>query len=100
MISVYVTCSSMAEAQKIAKALLEHNLIACANMFPIDSMFRWKGKLTEEKEVVMFCKAKKKNFSRIEGEIKKLHSYEVPCIVAFDWVDSSKEYSDWVEENG
>ena len=98
MISVYVTCSSMAEAKKIVQHLLDNKLIACANMFPIESMFRWKGKLVDEREVAMLCKAKKENFSRIESAVKKLHSYDVPCIVAFDWVDSNKDYAAWVKD--
>ncbi|MBI2663934.1 divalent-cation tolerance protein CutA [Candidatus Woesearchaeota archaeon] len=97
MISVYITCSSMAEAKKIARHLLDNKLIACANMFRIDSMFRWKGKMQDVKETAMFCKADKKNYGRIESEVKKLHSYEVPCIVAFDWAACSKEYADWVQ---
>ena len=97
MISVYITCKSMAEAKRIAAKLLESKLIACANIFPVESMFIWEGKLKKEKEAAMFCKAKKENFGKIKEEVKKLHSYEVPCIVAFGWAESSKEFSDWVE---
>ena len=97
MISVYITCPNMAEAKKISNQLLEQNLIACSNMFPIQSMYKWKGKLVDEGEVAMLCKAKKDNFKKIEVEVKKMHSYDVPCIIAFDWVDSNKDFSDWVE---
>ena len=87
----------MAEAKKISKHLLEQNLIACSNMFPIQSMYRWKGKLVDEGEVAMLCKAKKDNFKKIEAVVKKLHSYDAPCIIAFDWAESSKEFPDWVQ---
>lgn len=98
MISVYITCKDMSEAKKISKHLLEKKLIACANMFPIESMYKWEGKLVDEKEVAMLCKAKKSNYDEIEAEVKQLHSYDVPCIVAFDWVKSSNEFSRWVNE--
>lgn len=60
-------------------------------------MFTWKEKLSEEKEVAMLCKAKKTNFKKIDEAVKKLHSYEVPCVVALDVVASNSDYADWVE---
>jgi periplasmic divalent cation tolerance protein len=95
MISVYLTTKDLVEAKKIASKLLENKLIACANMFPIESMFKWKGKIVDEAEVAMFCKAKKKNFDKIKSVVEKLHSYEVPCIVSFD-VHSNKAFEAWV----
>ena len=100
MISVYVTCKDLTEARKIAGSLLEKKLIACANTFPVESMFRWKNKINRESEVAMFCKADGKNFDRIEAEIKKLHSYELPCIIAFGWAKQNKEFSRWVKSGG
>ena len=97
MISVYITCKDMDEAKKIAKHLLDSKLIACANMFPVESMYNWEGKLNEESEVAMLCKALKHNFKKIESEVKKMHSYDVPCIVAFDWTASNEDYADWVK---
>ncbi|MGB9613556.1 MAG: divalent-cation tolerance protein CutA, partial [Candidatus Margulisiibacteriota bacterium] len=47
---VYITASSSKEAQKIAEILIEEKLVACANIFPIKSIYRWKGKLCREKE--------------------------------------------------
>lgn len=96
MISVYITCKDSGKARKIAKHLLSKRLIACANMFPVESMFRWKGKLVDKKETAMLCKAVKKDFRAIEAEVKRLHSYKVPCIIAFGWMSSSKEFSDGV----
>ena len=98
MISVSITCKDSGEAKRIAKRLLGKRLIACANMFPVKSMFKWKGKFVNKKEVAMLCKAGKSDFKAIEAEVKRLHSYEAPCIVAFDWVLSSREFSEWVEK--
>lgn len=98
MISVYVTCKDSGEAKKIAKHLLGKRLIACANIFPVESMFRWKGRLVEQGEAAMLCKARKKDFKAIEAEVKRLHSYEAPCVVAFDWALSSREFSKWAEK--
>jgi periplasmic divalent cation tolerance protein len=87
----------MKEAKLIASHLLKDRLIACANMFPITSMFWWDGEVTEESEVSMFCKAKKESFEEIKLKVTELHSYEVPCVVALPWYDSNEDYRDWVK---
>ena len=100
MITVYITFQDMAEARKIATSLLEKKLIVCANMFPVYSMFSWNGKIDQENEVAMICKAAKENFTKIDQEVKRLHSYQLPCIVAFEWHDSNKDFSKWVGSGG
>lgn len=97
MISVYITCKDMKEAKLIAAHLLERKLIACANIFPITSMFRWQGKVVDEPEAAMLCKTRRENFERIKEEARQLHSYDIPCIVALPWHDSDKDYKEWVE---
>ena len=96
-ITVYITCADLKEARKIAKSLLKEKLIACANVFPIESIYNWKGRQCHEKEIAMFCKARKSDFAKIESAVRKLHSYDVPCIVAFDWAKASKGYKRWVD---
>ncbi|MBI2550494.1 divalent-cation tolerance protein CutA [Candidatus Woesearchaeota archaeon] len=97
MISVYITCKDTAEAKLIASHLLEKKLIACANIFPVTSMFHWQGKIADEPEVSMLCKARKESFERIKEEVRQLHSYEIPCIVALPWQESDDEFRKWVE---
>ena len=97
MISVYITCKDIKEAKLIAGRLLEKRLIACANIFPVTSLFRWKGKIVDEHEVAVICKARKESFDRIKEETKELHSYNIPCIVALPWHRSDEEFKEWVE---
>ena len=97
MISVYITCKDIKEAKLIAAHLLEKKLIACANIFPVTSMFRWEGRIVDEPEIVMICKARKESFEKIKEEVKQLHSYEIPCIVALPWDGSDEEFKKWVE---
>ena len=84
MISIYVTCKDKKEAEKLAKILLEKKLIACANIHPISSLYRWKGKIEHSKEYAMILKTKKNMFDEIKDEIKKNHSYDVPCICSWN----------------
>jgi len=98
-IVVFITASSWEEAEKISKALVEKKLAACVNMVrDIRSIFFWKGKISDEKEVLLIAKAKRKNFEKIEKEVKKMHSYEVPEIIALPILIGSKDYLDWVEK--
>ncbi|MFH0868784.1 MAG: divalent-cation tolerance protein CutA [archaeon] len=92
---IYITNKDEKEASKIANHLLGKKLIACANVFPISSMFTWENKSKNVKEFALFAKTKPENFEKVKVEVKKVHSYECPCIVKFD-VESNKEFEDWV----
>lgn len=97
MILIYVPCKNEKEANNISRYLLKMKFIACANIFPIKSLYNWKGKIKNSKEIVMLAKTNQKNFSDCVKGIKKLHSYEVPCIIKLD-VKTNKEYFDWSEK--
>lgn len=98
MIVIYITCLGEEEARKISKHLLDKHLIACANMFPVRSMYLWKGKINDGAEFAIIAKTKKENFDAVQKEVKKLHSYDVPCIECWNVEDVNKEYRDWVEK--
>jgi periplasmic divalent cation tolerance protein len=94
---VYVTTASKGEAEKIAEALLEENLIACANILgPVSSHFHWKGKIDSSEEFLMILKSRVDLFAVLEQRIRALHSYEVPEILAVPIVEGSKGYFDWM----
>jgi len=95
-IIAYVTHKNVAEAKKVATHLLKKKMIACANFFPIESMYWWKGKLDSSKEYVSLLKTKKENWKRLESEIKKIHPYETPCIMKFD-VEANEDYENWIK---
>lgn len=95
-ILVYVTNPNKKEAEKIAQHLLNKRLVACANIFPINSMYWWKNKIEKSKEYVLILKTDKKKWEKIKGEIKRIHSYTVPCIIKIN-VDANKEYKNWLE---
>lgn len=98
MILIYVTCKDIEEAKKISKNLLEKRLIACANMFPINSMYWWEGKINEDKEFALIIKTKKEKFDEVKKEIKKIHSYKVPCIVSFDIKRGNEDFLNWIKK--
>ena len=97
MILVYITNPTRKEAEKVASHLLKRKLIACANIFPIESVFRWKGRINRTKEYVVIAKTLSRNFQKIKKEVRRIHKYEIPCIIRIK-ADASREFERWVKE--
>ena len=96
---IFVTASNETEAEKIGQALLNQKLIACCNIVsPIQSIFHWKGDICNENEVLLILKSIAKNFNTIVAEVQKVHSYEVPEIIALPIIHGSKDYLKWLSD--
>ena len=94
MTLVYITCKDEKEARKVSMRLLKKRLVACANVFPIKSMYLWQNKIVNDNENAILAKTNNKNFDKIVKEVEKIHSYKIPCIVQLD-AKSSKKYENW-----
>ncbi|MGH7166549.1 MAG: divalent-cation tolerance protein CutA [Nitrospiraceae bacterium] len=98
-IVVLVTASSEEEAARIGRALVEGSLAACANVLPrVRSIFRWEGKVSEEQESLMIVKSRSDLFDDLAKTVKRLHSYQVPEIIAVPIAHGSPEYLAWIHE--
>lgn len=96
---VFVTCGSEEEALNISRALVEEQLAACVNLIsPVRSIYRWEGKIWDEKEWLLIIKAQRKRFDELEKKVKSLHSYSVPEIIALPIIAGSSSYLDWLAE--
>ncbi len=99
-IVIYVTAKDKRQATTIATALLKDRLIACANVVPqITSIYTWKGKIEQSKEVLLILKTKKTSFHAVAKKVKSMHSYEVPEIIALPIVAGEKFYLSWLKES-
>ena len=97
---VLVTCGSEEAALKIANALVEAHLAACVNLVaPIRSIYRWEGKICDEKEWLLIIKTQKQRFEELEKKVKSLHSYSVPEIIGLPITEGSSAYLNWIREN-
>lgn len=97
IIEIIVTFSDKGTAEDIGRRLVEKRLAACAQVGgPIKSIYWWKGKLEETEEWTCALKTRKDLYSIVESEIRSLHPYEVPQIVAFDIGHALPEYREWV----
>jgi periplasmic divalent cation tolerance protein len=96
-IVVLSTCASAEEAQRVARALVEKRLAACVNVMPgIRSVYRWKDAIEDEEEVLLLIKTSMGLLEELREEIERLHSYEVPEVIALSVVDGSERYLAWM----
>ena len=93
---VFVTVASLQQGEAIARTLLNEKLAACVNIFPIDSWYRWEGKIESGKEYQLIIKSDLNSFDSLADKIKRLHDYEVPEIIAIPIVAGSKSYLNWL----
>lgn len=100
-IAVLVTCATAREAREIARALVESRLAACVNVLGarVGSVYRWKEKVEEANELLLIIKSSRAKFRALEAEVKRLHSYDVPEIIALPIVAGSAEYLAWIADN-
>jgi periplasmic divalent cation tolerance protein len=98
-IVVYVTAGSLDEADRLARGLVEERLAACVNRIgPIQSVYRWEGKLEQSEEHLLIIKTERDLFSALEKRVRELHTYSVPEIVALPIIDGSQDYLRWLGE--
>ena len=95
---VLVTCGSRAEAQRIAREVVSQRLAACANLLetPVQSVYRWKGKVEKAREFLLLIKTSPRRLSALQAEVQRLHSYDVPEFVALPIVAGSPAYLRWL----
>jgi periplasmic divalent cation tolerance protein len=97
---ILVTAGKLTEARKIARHLVDSKLAACVNVLPpVQSIYRWQGKVAVEKEFLLFIKSTRELFSELRAAILKLHSYTTPEIICLPIVDGSPEYLQWVGDS-
>ena len=90
----------MREARDIVDALLRKRLAACGNIISgVESKFWWKGKIDKAKETLVMLKTKNKYFRDVEREIRRIHSYDVPEIIALPIIAGNRNYIKWLKEN-
>ncbi|MCO5045125.1 MAG: divalent-cation tolerance protein CutA [Kiritimatiellae bacterium] len=98
--AVYMTAASREEAQRIARALVEERLAACVNILgACESVYRWKGAVEEGQEVAMLAKTRRSAVERLIARVRELHSYEVPCAVAFSIKRGNPDFLGWISES-
>jgi periplasmic divalent cation tolerance protein len=97
-IIVFVTASSREEAEKIARQLVEGGAAPCVNIIPsCVSIYEWKGEVHRDEECLMVIKTKKSIFPKVMETVQRVHSYDVPEIIAVDLAEISETYRAYLE---
>ncbi len=98
-IEVVTTTERREDADRIALALVEARLAACVQVAgPITSTYRWRGKIETTQEWQCRAKTNRRQFDKVEQAIRRIHSYEVPEILALPILAGSADYLAWMDE--
>jgi periplasmic divalent cation tolerance protein len=100
IVLVLVACGSRREAARIAESVVSLRLAACLNIFsaPVDSVYRWKGKIEKAREFLLLIKTSRRRLAALRREVEKLHSYEVPEFLAVPIAAGSPGYLAWLAD--
>jgi len=94
------TAGSDAQAESIARALVERNLAACVNIVgQTCSVYRWEGKVVREEEKLLLIKSAERLIAEVRDTIRELHSYDVPEIIAIPIHAGDSDYMKWLGES-
>ena len=96
-IVVLLTAANGEEAVRLADMLIGAHLAACVQILPeMESVYRWEGKIERQPEILLLAKTTRSKFDDLEKEVRALHSYETPEIIALPVVAGSPPYLEWL----
>ena len=99
IVTLYATFPNVEEAELVIEALLEEQMIGCANMFNgVTSFYRWEGKSEKTTEVAVLMKTTEKLSHSAVEFIHKMHSYDCPCVVVWPISDTTQGYLQWIND--
>jgi len=97
---VLMTAANKEEAARLADMLVGAHLAACVQILPeMESVYRWQGKIERAPEVLLLAKTIRSKFAQLEREVRSLHSYETPEIIAVPISDGSRAYLEWLAKS-
>ena len=97
ILAVYTTVGSLEAARAMAKSLVERRLAACAQIMPIESVYRWQGAVRDDPEYRIVFKIGAARYADVQSAIRALHDYELPAIHAVPLEHVYEPYAQWVE---
>ena len=97
LLAVTTTLGRREDAQRIARALVERRLAACAQIAQIESCYVWQGELQQELEFRLLLKTTEAAYPALESALRELHPYELPAIWTVAVEHATADYAAWVE---
>jgi periplasmic divalent cation tolerance protein len=97
---VLTTTENEADAERLARLIVEAGLAACVQVLPrMSSIYRWQGKIEQSSETLLLIKTTRAVYLQLETTIKQNHSYETPEIVALSVETGSDDYLNWLKSS-
>jgi periplasmic divalent cation tolerance protein len=87
-----------ADSTAIARVLLDRRLVACVNVIPVRSFYRWKGEFCDDQEHLLIAKTTEEKAGEVIAAIRAMHPYEVPEIIAVPVIAGHAPYLEWVDQ--
>jgi len=85
------------QAVEISEELIARRLATCVNIIPcLRSIYRWKGKICEDTEYLLFIKTPGRLFDAVSTAIREFHSYELPEILALPVSQAEENFHRWI----
>ncbi len=99
-IVVFMTAASREEAARLADMLVGARLAACVQILPeIESVYRWEGKIERQGEILILAKSTRDKFDELDAQVRAIHSYDTPEILAVNVAELSAPYHKWLQES-
>jgi periplasmic divalent cation tolerance protein len=96
-IAVITTVGTEEQANLIAREIVARRQAACVNIVPgIRSIYRWKGKICKDGELLLVVKTLEGEFEGVAATIRELHSYELPEILSFSVSHGERRFLEWI----
>jgi periplasmic divalent cation tolerance protein len=98
MLLVFTSFAREEDAARVVRVLIEERLVACGNLLPgARSLYRWKGAIADEREVVVLMKSRKQDWSALVSRLHELHPYDTPECIAVRVAAGAPKYMAWLE---
>lgn len=99
-IVILVTTGNLRESRRIARRLVQSRLAACVNITqPVRSVYRWEGKVAEDREFLLIIKTSRKRFAEVKSTVLKIHSYTTPEVISLPILEGSESYLAWLDHS-
>ena len=98
LLAVFTTVSSEADAEGLARGAIEKGLAACVQWEPIQSVYRWKGRVEQDSEIRLLFKTTVAGYGALQAWLAQAHPYELPAIFALPVQEAAQGYREWVSQ--
>ena len=96
---IYITTKNLKEAETIGEYIVSNRFASCVNIIDnMKSIYHWQGKIEKSKEVIIIAKTKVKLTNKLIVEVKNIHSYKIPCIIAIPIISGDSDFLNWIEK--